>query len=59
MKLVSLTRGQSALADPILGASIVYDLIALYSGQEGSWSTTLGWYAAGAAIIVGVKHILM
>ncbi|KAI9752118.1 MAG: hypothetical protein M4579_005756 [Chaenotheca gracillima] len=46
----------SAASDWIFGGCLVYDLIALAAGQSGSWRTLLGAYAAGSAIIVGVKN---
>lgn len=50
---------QSLFADPILGGCAVYDLVALYSGQQGDWSTTLGWFAVGSAAIVGLRNIAL
>ncbi|EJD03486.1 uncharacterized protein FOMMEDRAFT_154558 [Fomitiporia mediterranea MF3/22] len=49
----------SILGDPILGGCIIYDLVALYSGQQGSWRSTLGWFATGSAAIVGLKSIFL
>ena len=53
----------SALSDWIFGGCLVYDLIALSVGQsiyaqDKSWPTLLGMYAAGSAVIVGVKNFL-
>ncbi|OCB86202.1 hypothetical protein A7U60_g6791 [Sanghuangporus baumii] len=49
----------SVVADPILGGCVVYDLVALYAGQQGIWRSTLGWFAAGSAAIVGLRNIVL
>jgi len=50
----------SAASDWIFGGCLVYDLVALAVGQSmyssGNWSQVLGFYAAGAAAIVGAKN---
>ncbi|KAJ9665269.1 hypothetical protein H2201_004560 [Coniosporium apollinis] len=43
-------------SDWILGSCLVYHLVALTCGQEGSWRALLAAYAAGTAAIVGVKN---
>lgn len=43
-------------SDWILGSCLVYDLVALTCGQEGSWRALLGAYAAGTAAIIGAKN---
>lgn len=48
----------SATSDWIFGGCMVYDLIALAAGQQGSWRSLLGAYAAGSAAIVGAKNWL-
>ena len=48
----------SAASDWIFGGCLVYDLIALAVGQQGSWRSLLGAYAAGSAAIVGAKNWL-
>ncbi|KAI9805753.1 MAG: hypothetical protein M1833_005246 [Piccolia ochrophora] len=48
----------SLTSDWIFGGCLVYDLVALSVGQSGSWSQLLGFYAAGAAAIVGAKNWL-
>ena len=47
----------SASSDWILGGCLVYDLVALAAGQQGSWRTLLGAYAVGSAAIVGAKNL--
>ena len=47
----------SMFSDWIFGGCLVYDLVALAAGQDGSWRTLLGGYAAGAAGIVAIKNI--
>ena len=47
----------SAASDWVLGGCMVYDLVALATGQSGSWRTLLGAYAVGAAGIVGAKNL--
>ncbi|KAH8119760.1 hypothetical protein DFH11DRAFT_5998 [Phellopilus nigrolimitatus] len=49
----------SFLSDPIMGGCIVYDLLALCSGQKDSWRTTLGWFAAGSAAISGLRIMFL
>lgn len=49
--------GASAMSDWIFGGCLVYDLVALAVGQEGSWRTLLGAYAAGSAAIVTAKNL--
>ncbi|CAF9931051.1 MAG: hypothetical protein GOMPHAMPRED_005803 [Gomphillus americanus] len=50
----------SASSDWIFGGCLVYDLVALAVGQsqhgDGDWAKLLGFYAAGAAGIVGLKN---
>ena len=48
----------SVVSDWIFGGCLVYDLIALAFGQQGSWRSLLGAYAAGSAAIVGAKNYL-
>jgi len=58
--LTGVGFGLGALAsDWIIGACLVYDLIALSVGQSGSWSTLLWFYTVGTAAIVGAKNFLM
>ncbi|KAI5115637.1 hypothetical protein M0805_002884 [Coniferiporia weirii] len=46
----------SVLADPIMGGCIIYDLAALYSGQQGEWRSVLGWFTVGSAAVVGIRN---
>ncbi|KAH8724108.1 hypothetical protein GQ44DRAFT_773365 [Phaeosphaeriaceae sp. PMI808] len=46
----------ASMSDWIFGGCLVYDLVALSCGQEDSWSTLLGAYAAGSAGIVGLRN---
>jgi hypothetical protein len=46
-------------SDPILGACLSYDLLALFLGQEGSWKTQLGIMTAASVAIWGVKNYLV
>jgi hypothetical protein len=46
----------ASTSDWILGACLVYDLVALAVGQGGHWGSILGGYAALTAGIVGVKN---
>lgn len=53
--------GAAFLSDWIFGGCLVYDLIALSVGQrsyDSTWSTQLGFIAAGTAAIVGIKNYL-
>ncbi|THH10386.1 hypothetical protein EW145_g1347 [Phellinidium pouzarii] len=45
----------NVIADPIVGGCIGYDLFALYSGQQGMWSSLLGWLALGSGVAAGAK----
>lgn len=47
----------SVASDWIFGGCLVYDLVALAVGQSGSWRTTLGAYAVGAAGIVAARNM--
>ncbi|KAF2462207.1 hypothetical protein BDY21DRAFT_330756 [Lineolata rhizophorae] len=47
-----------AVSDWMLGACLVYDLIALGAGQKGTWRMLLNGYAIGCAGIVGSKFWL-
>lgn len=49
--------GAAAFSDWIFGGCLVYDLVALAVGQSGSWRTTLGAYAVGAAGIVTARNL--
>ncbi|EIM83245.1 uncharacterized protein STEHIDRAFT_141073 [Stereum hirsutum FP-91666 SS1] len=44
-------------SDPIFGATLIYDLIALYVGQSGEWRTQLGWIAGATTVAVGIKSV--
>lgn len=46
----------ASVSDWIFGGCLVYDLVALSVGQEGSWSRLLGGYAAMTAGIVGFRN---
>ncbi|USP78112.1 hypothetical protein yc1106_05386 [Curvularia clavata] len=46
----------ASVSDWIFGGCLVYDLVALACGQEGSWSRLLGGYAAMTAGIVGFRN---
>lgn len=46
----------ASVSDWIFGGCLVYDLVALSVGQEGSWGRLLGGYAALTAGIVGLKN---
>ena len=46
----------SGSSDWILGGCLVYDLVALASGQHGQWRMLLAAYAVGCAAIVGAKN---
>jgi len=46
----------ASMSDWIFGGCLVYDLVALSVGQEGSWGRLLGGYAAGIAGIVGFRN---
>lgn len=46
----------ASVSDWIFGGCLVYDLIALAVGQEGSWAQLLGGYAAMTAGIVGFRN---
>ena len=48
--------GLASVSDWIFGGCLVYDLVALSVGQEGSWSKLLGAYALGTAAIVGLRN---
>ena len=53
--------GLGAVSDWILGASLVYDLVALSVGQasysrDASWSGLLAGFAVGCVVIVGGKN---
>lgn len=46
----------ASVSDWVFGGCLVYDLIALSMGQEGSWGRLLGGYAAVAAGMVGLRN---
>lgn len=46
----------ASTSDWIFGGCLVYDLVALSVGQEGSWGRMLGGYAAMTAGIVGLRN---
>ncbi|KAF2014891.1 hypothetical protein BU24DRAFT_423788 [Aaosphaeria arxii CBS 175.79] len=48
----------AGVSDWIFGGCLVYDLVALSVGQEGSWGRLLGGYAALTAGIVGLRNWL-
>lgn len=51
-----------AVSDTILGACLVYDLVALSVGQSSynePWARMLGWFAGGTAVIVGLKSWML
>ncbi|THH10526.1 hypothetical protein EW146_g8345 [Bondarzewia mesenterica] len=46
------------LSDPIFGACLVYDLVALAVGQRGGkWGAELGWYAGATGLFVAFKSL--
>lgn len=52
---------QSGMSDWIMGGALVFDLLALWSGQQRldtAWSAQLGWMAAGSAAIVVARNLL-
>jgi hypothetical protein len=46
----------ASMSDWIFRGCLVYDLVALSCGQEGSWGRLLGAYAVGAAGIVSLRN---
>ncbi|KAI0040656.1 hypothetical protein FA95DRAFT_1502488 [Auriscalpium vulgare] len=44
-------------ADPIMGATLVYDLLGLAIGQDGVWGTNLAWLTGTTAAVVGLKAL--
>lgn len=46
----------ASFSDWIFGGCLVYDLVALSMGQEGSWSRMLGGFAVMTAGIVGWRN---
>lgn len=46
----------ASVSDWIFGGCLVYDLVALSIGQEGSWGRILGGYAAMTAGIMGLRN---
>lgn len=57
MSFLSVLHVQGLTSDPIFGATLVYDLIALYVGQSGDWKTQLGWMAGATTVAVGMKSM--
>src|SRR5690349_19562323 len=49
--------GGSMFCDWILGACLIYDLVALAVGQSGWWRIILVIYASVSAVIVAIKNI--
>ena len=47
----------SVTSDWIFGGCMVYDLVALAAGQQGSWRNLLSLYAVGSAGIVAAKNL--
>ena len=48
---------QALVSDPVFGACLVYDLLALAAGQRGRWGAQLAWYAGSTAAVVGIKAL--
>jgi hypothetical protein len=46
---------QTLTQDPIFGACLVYDVLAMYAGQSAAWGQTLMWMAVALGAVVAVK----